>query len=425
MNPTPAAAAKAQPRRLATRQAEIRHRDRAGRQDAADPRYRARKTRHRSGESRAVWALQSESLARLHQATAGPAERQAHSGERDHADAGRRRQDHDHGRPHRRAQPHRQEGDAVHPRAVARPLLRDERRGSRRRLRPGRADGGDQSALHRRPACHRHGEQSARRADRQPRLLGERARHRHAPGRLAARHRHERPGAALARLLARRHGQWVSARRRLRHHRCLGGDGDLLPGARSRRSEEAARQYRRRLYPGAQAGARRRPQGAGTDDCAAQGRAGAEPRADARRHARLHPWRPVRQHRARLQLGAGDDDRAQARRLRGDRGGFRRRSRRREIHRHQMPQDRACAGLRGARRHHPRAQDAWRREEGRPQGGEPQGAGSGYGQSRAAHRELEKIRHRAGRLHQPLLRRYGGRDRVGTTMRAPSSASRR
>ena len=43
MNPTPAAAAKAQPARLATRQAEIRHRDRAGRQDAAHPRYRARK----------------------------------------------------------------------------------------------------------------------------------------------------------------------------------------------------------------------------------------------------------------------------------------------------------------------------------------------------------------------------------------------
>ena len=61
-----------------------------------------------------------------------------------------------------------------------------------------------------------------------------------------------------------------------------------------------------------------RPQGARRDDGAAQGGAVAQPGADARRHAGLHPRRPVRQHRARLQLGARDHDRAQARRLRGD-----------------------------------------------------------------------------------------------------------
>ena len=47
-----------------------------------------------------------------------------------------------------------------------------------------------------------------------------------------------------------------------------------------------------------------RPQGARRDDGAAQGRARAQPGADARRHAGLHPRRPVRQHRAWLQLGA-------------------------------------------------------------------------------------------------------------------------
>ena len=78
----------------------------------------------------------------------------------------------------------------------------------------------------------------------------------------------------------------------------------------------------------------------GADGGAAEGRAVAQPGADAGRHARLHPWRPVRQHRARLQLGAGHDDGAQARRLRGDRSRLRRRSRRREVHRHQVPQDR-------------------------------------------------------------------------------------
>ena len=65
-------------------------------------------------------------------------------------------------------------------------------------------------------------------------------------------------------------------------------------------------------------------------DGAAQGGAGAEPGADARRHARLHPRRPVRQYRPWLQFGAGDDDRAEACRLRRHRSRLRRRSRRRK-----------------------------------------------------------------------------------------------
>ena len=56
----------------------------------------------------------------------------------------------------------------------------------------------------------------------------------------------------------------------------------------------------------------------------------------------------------------GDHHRAQARRLCRHRSRLRRRSRRREIHRHQVPQGRPRARLRGAGRHHPRAQDAWR-----------------------------------------------------------------
>ena len=116
---------------------------------------------------------------------------------RDHADAGRRGQDHDHGGPDRRAQLHRQEGDAVPARAVARAVIRHQGRRRRRRLCPGRADGGHQPALHRRLPCHHLGEQSARRAARQSHLLGQRARHRPAPRRLAPRPRHERPRAAL------------------------------------------------------------------------------------------------------------------------------------------------------------------------------------------------------------------------------------
>ena len=71
-----------------------------------------------------------------------------------------------------------------------------------------------------------------------------------------------------------------------------------------------------------------RSQGARRHGRAAEGGDRAQSGADAGRHARFHPWRPVRQHRAWLQLGAGDHDGAEARRLRGDRGRLRRRSRR-------------------------------------------------------------------------------------------------
>ena len=80
---------------------------------------------------------------------------------------------------------------------------------------------------------------------------------------------------------------------------------------------------------------------AGLHGGAAQGCARAEPRADAGEQPGLHPWRPVRQHRAWLQLGDRHQDRAEARRLRRHRGGLRRRSRRGEVLRHQVPQGRA------------------------------------------------------------------------------------
>ncbi len=62
--------------------------------------------------------------------------------------------------------------------------------------------------------------------------------------------------------------------------------------------------HHRRLHARQAAGAGPRHQGGRRHDGAAQGRADAEPGADAREQPRLHPRRPVRQHRARLQLGA-------------------------------------------------------------------------------------------------------------------------
>ena len=71
-------------------------------------------------------------------------------------------------------------------------------------------------------------------------------------------------------------------------------------------------------------GPRQGPQGAGRHGGAAEGRAAAQPRADAGEQPGLRAWRPLRQHRAWLQLGHGHADRPQARRLRGDRSGLRR-----------------------------------------------------------------------------------------------------
>ena len=108
-----------------------------------------------------------------------------------------------------------------------------------------------------------------------------------------------------------------------------------------------------------------------------------------------------------------DHDGAQARRLCRDRSRLRRRSRRGEVPRHQVPQGRPQAGLRRDRRHHPRAQDAWRRQERRSEEGRPQGARSRHGQPAAPHREHQEVRPAGGGLDQPLLRRHRCRDRAG------------
>ena len=153
-----------------------------------------------------------------------------------------------------------------------------------------------------------------------------------------------------------------------------------------------------------------RPQGPRRDGRAAQGRHAAEPRADAGEQPGLRAWRPLRQHRAWLQLGRRHHDRAEARRLCRHRSRFRRRPRRREILRHQMPQGRAEAGCRGHRRYCARDEDEWRRQEGRPRQGEHRGGEEGLRQSRPSHREREAVR-RAGRgRHQPFLFRHRRRD---------------
>ena len=110
------------------------------------------------------------------------------------------------------------------------------------------------------------------------------------------------------RLLARRRRQRLSARGRLRHHRRLRGDGDLLPRRRDLEDlEERLGNIIVGYTPRQEAGHRRatsRRDGAMTvllKDAHA-----AEPGADAGEQSGLRPWRPVRQHRAWLQLGDRD-----------------------------------------------------------------------------------------------------------------------
>ena len=158
-----------------------------------------------------------------------PQERQAHTRHGHLPHPGGRRQDDDDGRPRRRAEPHRQEGDHLSARTGARPGLRHERRRGRRRLRPGRADGGHQPPLHRRLLRDRAREQPARGADRQSHPSRQRGGLRRAPHRLASRRRLQRSGTARHHDWPRRARQRLPAPGRLRHRRRFRSDGDLLP----------------------------------------------------------------------------------------------------------------------------------------------------------------------------------------------------
>ena len=194
---------------------------------------------------------------RLHRQPEVEAERQAHPRHRHQPDARRRRQDDDHRRPRRRPQPHRQEGHGG---------LREPSLGPCFGMKGGAAGGGyaqivpmEDINLHFTGDFHAitSAHNLLSRDDRQPHLLGQRARHRHPPRRLAPRDGHERPRAARDRLLAGRRRQRLSARGRLRHHGRLRDHGHPLPrrprsrisSAASARSSSPTRRTRPRSSP--------------------------------------------------------------------------------------------------------------------------------------------------------------------------------
>ena len=68
------------------------------------------------------------------------------------------------------------------------------------------------------------------------------------------------------------------------------------------------------------------------------------------------------------------------------------------------------------RRHHPRAQDAWRRGQGRPQEGEVAALEKGFANLERHVENLRQIRRAGDRVDQPLLERHRGRDRAAQAL---------
>ena len=136
--------------------------------------------------------------------------------------------------------------------------------------------------------------------------------------------------------LGRAHGR-RAARGGLPHHLGLRDHGRALPGRGPERSQAAARPHGGRADRRRQAGDRRRARRDRRDGRAAARRHPPEPGADDGGHARARARRAVRQHRPRLQLGAGHPAGAQARRHLPHRGRLRHRPGRREVLRHQVP----------------------------------------------------------------------------------------
>ncbi len=129
----------------------------------------------------------------------------------------------------------------------------------------------------------------------------------------------------------------VPAREPVRDHRGVGDHGRVRAGDRPAGPSRAARPDRGRRRPQRQPRDRRGPQGGRRDDGDHEGRAQAQPGADARGTAGADPRRAVRQHRAREQLDHRGSRGAEARRLRRDRGGVRERPGLPEVLRHRVP----------------------------------------------------------------------------------------
>ena len=240
---------------------EERAGDRAGGRPSSDHRRRRRRRDPRE-RARAVRPVQGEDLALDPRSAGRPARRQARHHHGHHADEGGRGQD-DHVDLARAGHGEDREGrDALPPRAVDGSRLRDQRRRQRRRLRPGRPDGGDQPPLQRRLPRRTGGPQPPGGRPGCLDLPRERARDRPGLGDLAPDPRRQRPraplrgGGARGQGARRPAGEPVRDRGRLRDH------GRARALERPRRPPRAARP--RSSWPPRTTGHRSRPKRCGS-----------------------------------------------------------------------------------------------------------------------------------------------------------------
>ena len=155
----------------------------------------------------------------------------------------------------------RQGRDALPPRALDGPGLRDQGRRQRRRLRPGRPDGGDQPPFQRRLPRRAGRAQPPRGRPGRVDLPRQPARHRPGVRDLAEDPRRERSRAPLRRRRARGEGARRPAREPVRDRGGLGDHGRARALERPRRPPRAARPRRRRIHLRRHPGHRRRPPG--------------------------------------------------------------------------------------------------------------------------------------------------------------------
>ena len=189
--------------------------------------------------------------------------------------------------------------------------------------------------------------------------------------------RRQRPRASQCHRRARGPDGRGAARGRVPDHLGVRDHGRALPRRGPDGPQAAARPHAGGADRRRQAGDRRRARRHRGHDRAAARRDPPEPGADHGGHPRARARRPVRQHRARVQLGAGDAAGPEARRHLSDRGRVRHRPRGGEVLRHQVPPGRPQARRGDDRGHRAGAQV--------PRGRAGAGAGSGE-RGRAHHR---------------------------------------
>ena len=156
-----------------------------------------------------------------------------------------------------------------------------------------------------------------------------------------------------------------------------------------------------------------------------QGRPRAQPGADHGGRAGVRARRPVRQHRPRLQLGDGHPLGPAPGRLRRHRVRLRRRPRRGEVRRHQVPQVRHASRRRRRRRDRPGAEVPRRRRARRPRQRGPRRGRGRHGQPAPSPRQPpRRLRDPLRGRDQPLPHRHRRRGRTSSSSWSQRRASR-